>query len=193
MHDTDPFLQTFITFYVLDGKEKFHKSASWKILFLWNKVSGYVLMDRIHLSLCEESKVYYQTWIVQSSPLWIHFSLNTSDFLYFFSNQKDIEFVIPPTKPPTTTLYGPSVNCQPLRSPSRHPTSHSDSQGKGSEKSKQDENVVNRGWNFIADVLSATSTFKSSSESSRARARSRDSLPVHNNNNSLDIPTIKTR
>lgn len=107
-------------------------------------------------------------------------------------NQKDIEFVIPPTKPPTTTLYGPSVNCQPLRSPSRHPTSHSDSQGKGSEKSKQDENVVNRGWNFIADVLSATSTFKSSSESSRARARSRDSLPVHNNNNSLDIPTIKT-
>ena len=120
-----------------------------------------------------------------------------SEFLYFLSNQKDIEFVIPPTKPPTTTLYGPSVNCQPLRSPSRHPTSHSDSKDHhdGSEKSKPDENVVNRGWNFIADVLSATSTFKTSStsESSRARARSRDSLPVHNNNNSLDIPTIKTR
>ena len=97
--------------------------------------------------------------------------------------------MIPPTKPPTTTLYGPPNSITQPRQ-NRYPPSPS----KREEKPvKTDENVVNRGWNFIADVLSATSTFKTNSTENRARARSRDSLPVHNNNNSLDIPTIKTR
>ena len=100
--------------------------------------------------------------------------------------------MIPPTKPPATTLYGPPNSITQPR-PNRFPSSPSKGDEKVSKNAKNDENVVNRGWNFIADVLSATSTFKTSANENRARARSRDSLPVHNNNNSLDIPTIKTR
>ena len=106
---------------------------------------------------------------------------------FTFRNQKDIEFVIPPTKPPSTTLYGPAFH----RNNTESRNSNSENQKTKSEPNsgKKDDSVVNRSWNFIADVLTATSTLKASGE----RARSRDSLPVHNNNNSLDIPTIKTR
>jgi len=114
------------------------------------------------------------------------------------SIQKDIAFVIPPSKPPSTTLYGPAT----LRG-------YGDDRNTSSREEKpapKEEGVVNRGWNFLgglssllsvgksddtgdsADVISATSTLKSS-----PKARSRDSLPMqHLNNNSLDIPTIKT-
>lgn len=88
--------------------------------------------------------------------------------------------MIPATKPPsTTTLYGPPRG-------SRNNLSSSQPTSTEEEKEKTEDGVVNRGWNFLSDVFTATSNLKS-------RARSRDSLPVHNNNNSLDIPTIKTR
>ena len=94
--------------------------------------------------------------------------------------------MIPPTKPPSTTLYGPAYH----RNLSSGSKNDQDDLKSAKNSSKQDDSVMNKGWNFLADVLSVTSNLKQSGE----RARSRDSLPAnHNNNNSLDIPTIKTR
>ena len=119
----------------------------------------------------------------------------TKEEIYFCRN-KDIEFVIPPSKPPTTTLYGAPSYGGSGGNPTRSQTSSTSSNrmnSAGSESSAGGENVVNKGWNFLADVFTATSTLKSAGKGKPTRARSRDSLPVHNNNNSLDIPTIKTR
>lgn len=108
-------------------------------------------------------------------------------------SQKDIEFVIPPSKAPTTTLYGPT-NPRPS-SGGRSQTSSESSNRLNSTDSDggNSSTIVHKGWNFLSDVFTATSTFKGTAGTNApGRARSRDSLQVTNNNNSLDIPTIKT-
>lgn len=104
--------------------------------------------------------------------------------------------MIPPSKPPaSTTLYGPPTHQTRSQTSStssnRFNSTESDTGGTGPAT----DGVVNKGWNFLSDVFTVTSTFKSSTGSKTpTRARSRDYLPVHlNNNYSLDIPTIKTR
>ena len=90
-----------------------------------------------------------------------------------YSNQSEIEFVIPPTKPPTTTLYGPTSRNRQYSTENRLDSAESaDSDSKSN--SGNPESVVNKGWNFISDVFTATSSFKSAEKSNPQRAHSRD-------------------
>ena len=70
----------------------------------------------------------------------------TSDSIHFYYSQKDIAFVIPPSKPPSTTLYGPAT----LRG-------YGDDRNTSSREEKpapKEEGVVNRGWNFLGEFKS---------------------------------------
>ena len=59
--------------------------------------------------------------------------------------------MIPPTKPPSTTLYGPAINrgVGEGRNSGLSRLQQSDSE----PTPKGDDGVVNRGWNFIGEFL----------------------------------------
>lgn len=112
-------------------------------------------------------------------------------------NTKDIEFVIPPTRPPPSK----SAQCLYIRNNNNNnvnctkSTTRLNSTTSEESQSTPPKFSVNKGWNFIQDVMAASSALKDGSSNPGSRRASRETLAVTGiggGAGGLDVPTIKT-